>query len=168
MFTHFLHLQFVWTDQLLRQAEFTWQRCMLIVGPSKQASARTVDPQLSNPHHILTLALFLHGFVLFAHQSRIDISRTAAIRDVTGHIIKGAGLLTGWTFLRSGPCSKGITTIGALPLRHLNHLLSIAREFGVQRNLKEILTFYSELRTQHSKLYLIFIQIKVIAQLNRF
>lgn len=71
------------------------------------------------------MSLFINGFVLLSHQSGIDISWSAAIRDVTGYIVEGAGLLAGWALIRHGLGPKRITTIRTFPLRHRLRLLSI-------------------------------------------
>lgn len=89
--------------------------------------------------------LFLDRLILFAHEPWIDISWPAAIRDVTGHIVKGTGLLAGRAFLGWGFCPKRVTTISTLPLRHLNHLPPSNSEFGFRNAEFKIGTTYSEI-----------------------
>jgi hypothetical protein len=55
--------------------------------------------------------LFIDGFVFLASQSGVNIARSPAIRDITGHIAEGAGLFAGGTSIRHGLGFKGVTTI---------------------------------------------------------
>jgi len=62
--------------------------------------------------------LIVNGFFLLAHQPRIDIPRSPALRDIAGHIAEGACLLAGRTLIRRRLCRKGIVAIGTFPLSH--------------------------------------------------
>jgi hypothetical protein len=55
--------------------------------------------------------LFIDGFVFLASQSGVNIGRSPAIRDITGHIAEGAGLFAGGTSIRHCLGFKGVTTI---------------------------------------------------------
>ncbi len=61
---------------------------------------------------------FVNGFVLFANQPGIDITRSPTIRGITSHITKGACLLTGRATLGNRLSTEHVPTITATPLCH--------------------------------------------------
>jgi hypothetical protein len=67
-------------------------------------------PYLIDPPQPL-MSLLVHGFVLFAYESRVNITRSPAIRNIARHITEGAGLLAGRTSLGHGIGSERVTTI---------------------------------------------------------
>ena len=165
----------------------------------------TLTPSLSRQGRGIEES-FINGFVLFAHQSGIDISWSTAIRDVTGYIAEGAGLLAGWALVWHGLGPKRITTIRTFPLRHW---ITSLRKCGVQnKNIsyhfrgfekisnppsspfvkrgksftslwqrevgRDFTSFFKQLNCYNislipnSEIELVFVEIKVVAQLNGF
>jgi hypothetical protein len=66
--------------------------------------------------------LLVYGFIALANQSRINIIRSTALRDIAGHISKGAGFIARRAAIRNGFIIKNVTTLATAPLRHDYHL----------------------------------------------
>jgi hypothetical protein len=62
------------------------------------------------------------GLVVLPQQSRVDVTRPSTLRDVAGHIPKGARFLTGRTPFGSRFGSKSVVTVTATPLCHGDYL----------------------------------------------
>jgi hypothetical protein len=78
-----------------------------------------------NPERVELQGLFVDGFILLPHEPRIHIPRSSTIRNVTGHVAEGTGLLAGWASFGYCISPKCITTIRTFSLRHeIHHPLS--------------------------------------------
>ena len=118
-------------------------------------------PAAGRDFEIWRQALFIDGFVLFAHESRIEIPWSSTVGNIAGHIAEGAGLLARRTSLRCRISPKSITAIRTFPLCHLYHLpfqcgTRIA-DFGIEclklLIISDFRYFYSALRNRCQSSY---------------
>jgi hypothetical protein len=71
-------------------------------------------------------SLIIDRFFLLADKPRVDVPRSPAIRNVTGHVTEGARFLAGGTVVRRGLRLKGIIAFLTFPMGHRSHPLRVS------------------------------------------
>jgi hypothetical protein len=78
--------------------------------------------QVKRPYRINQFRSLIARSVFFPCQPRVNVLWSSAVRDVTRHITKSAGLFARRTPIRQRIGSKRVSTVRTFPLGHRSHL----------------------------------------------